>query len=95
MVDALQILLYVLGAILLGVLIILVVKLIGTVDRVNSLADDVAKKVSTLDGFFNLVDTVTNKISGISDVVVKSVKKIINKILSKKESEELEDDKRD
>ena len=43
--EFLQILLYVLGAILLGVIIVLVVKLIISVDRINSILDSINKKL--------------------------------------------------
>ena len=42
--------------ILLVVTIIIGIKLIGTIGRVDVLLDDVTAKVKTLDRFFNLVD---------------------------------------
>lgn len=50
------IMMYVLGSILLVVTIILVIKLIYTVDKANEILDNVEAKVKTLDGFFNAIN---------------------------------------
>ena len=48
--ELLLILLYVLGSILLVVLIILGIKLINTMNKINVVVDDINKKVKSLDG---------------------------------------------
>ena len=50
------ILMYILGAILLGCLIVLVIKLIYTVEKTNSILDDVEEKIKTLDGLCYAID---------------------------------------
>lgn len=92
MINTLQIILYILGSILLAVLIILGIKLIITINKVNVIADDVYKKVKTLDGFFALVDYTTDKISTVSDKIVSFTTSLISKIFNKKESEEKENE---
>ncbi|MEG1597059.1 MAG: hypothetical protein RR359_02145 [Bacilli bacterium] len=83
----LPILLYILGAVLLLSLIILVVKLIDTVDKTNLLLDDTKKKIESLNGVFNIIDTVTDSMSLISDKIVETVFNLIGKIFNKKKKE--------
>ena len=85
MVDALTIVLYVLGSILLVVLIILGIKLIITMNKIEVVVDDVTKKVKTLDGFFSLVDTTTDKLAMLSDRFVEMTSSLIKKIFKRKE----------
>ncbi|MBQ9854208.1 MAG: hypothetical protein IJO57_04165 [Bacilli bacterium] len=88
MIEALTIILYVLGSILLIVLIVLGIKLIGTLNKINNVVDDITEKVQTLNGFFTLVEYITDKVSSIGDVVVNFASSVANKIFNKKESEE-------
>ena len=74
--EFLEIMLYVLGSILLVVLIVLGIKLIISVDKVNIILDDVQKKLKTVDNVFNacalLSDRVVEFLSGfISKMFVK------------------------
>ena len=84
---------YVLGSILLVILIILGIKLIKTVDKVNLLMDDVQGKVKSLDGLFSVIDYATDKISllhyKISHVITAIVKKLF--VRKKEESEETDE----
>lgn len=88
MTETLQVILYVLGAILLTVLIILGIKLIGTLNKINEVVDDINRKVKTLDGFFSLIDYTTDKITSVGDKVVGLASSIINKIKGNKEESE-------
>ena len=54
--EFLPIVLYILGSILLVVLIILGVKLIITMNKIENVVDDINTKVKTLDGFFSVID---------------------------------------
>ena len=85
MVDALTIVLYVLGSILLVVLIILGIKLIITMNKIEVVVDDINKKVKTLDGFFSLVDTTTDKLAMLSDKFVDMTSSLVKKIFKRKE----------
>ena len=86
MTEALQIILYVLGAILLMMLIVLSIKMLSTLNKINDIADDINRKMKTLDGFFSLVDYTTEKITSVSDKVSNFATSIINKIICKKEN---------
>lgn len=85
MVDALTVVLYVLGSILLVVLIILGIKLIITMNKIEVVVDDINKKVKTLDGFFSLVDTTTDKLAMLSDKFVEMTSSLVKKIFRRKE----------
>ena len=62
----LPILLYILGAVLLGVLIYLVIKLLDTVDKVNVLLDDIEDKSQSLNGVFDAVENIGDTINSVN-----------------------------
>ena len=82
--EFLQILLCVLGSILLVALIILTVKVIMSVDRVNAILDDIEDKMKTVDEVFAVVDKITDSVSLMSDRVVDGIAGIISKIFTTK-----------
>lgn len=90
--ELFPIILYLLGCILLIVLIILGIRLIKTLNRVDALIDDVNVKSSKLNGVFDIIDHTADALANISDMAVgfitSSVRKMINK--RKKEEEEHE-----
>lgn len=87
MAEFLPILLYVLGSILLVVLIILGIKLIITMNKIEIVVDDITKKVKSLDGLFSIIDMTTDKLAMLSDRVVDTVSLFIKKIFRRKEDE--------
>ena len=89
MTEVFSIILYVLGSILLVVLIILGVKLIVTMNKIENVVDDINKKVKSLDGLFSIIDVTADKLAMISDKVVDIIASFIRKIFRRKE----EDDK--
>jgi len=84
MTEILPIILYILGSILLVVLIILGVKLIITMNKIEDVVDDINRKVKTLDGFFSMVDFTTDKLAMLSDKVVDTVSSFIKRIFVRK-----------
>lgn len=82
--EIFPIILYFLGSIFLAVLIILIVKLIATVDKANEMLDDINKKMKTFDGVFNALDTVNEKLSSFGNKVVDVVLSVVSKITNKK-----------
>ena len=76
--------LYCLAIVLVIILIILGLKAIETMNKLNTLLDDTQKKLNTLDGFFNIMDTVTNKVSVITDTMVSAVTNVITSIVKKR-----------
>ena len=87
-VEFLQIMMYILGSILLIVLIVLGVKLMSTLNRIDALVDNINGKVNQLNGLFNIIDMVTNKVSTITDTFVNNANNLISKIFSKKRKED-------
>ena len=87
MAEFLPILLYVLGSILLVVLIILGIKLIITMNKIEIVVDDITKKVKSLDGLFSIIDMTTDKLAMLSDRVVDTVSLFIKKVFRRKEDE--------
>ena len=92
MAENLQIVLYVLGSILLLVLIILGIKLIITMDKVNKLVDNINTKVNSLNGLFSVIDFTTNKLTMVSDKIADAVTSLIKKIFNRKKEEEYDDE---
>jgi len=83
--GVLPIILYVLGAALLAALIVLVIKLIYSVNRVNFILDDVERKLKTFDRAFVTIDRVVDSFSNVSDHVVDGVTSLISRLFSHKE----------
>lgn len=84
----LPIVLYILAAILLVILIILSLKFIRVIDKMEALADDVGNKLKTLNAFFNVIDSFTDKISIVSDKMVMMATSVLSKIFRKKRKDD-------
>lgn len=82
------IILYILGSILLVSLIVLVLKLIYTVDKTNEILDDVERKVKSFDGLFNAINMTTSTISTIGDRLIEGVSGVVSKIFRRKKKKE-------
>lgn len=91
MLEVLQIIIYFLLIIILVVGIILGIKSIKTMNKVEKVVDDVNNKVQTLNGFFNIVDFTTDKIVLLTDRIVDLISSGLTKIFKKKKNEEKED----
>ena len=85
MAESLVVVLYVLGSILLVILIILGIKLIITMNKIENVVDDINKKVKSLDGLFSIIDMTTDKLAMLSDRVVDMVTMVVKKIFRRKE----------
>ena len=77
-------LLYLLGAALIVCLIVLSIKLINTITRVNDILDNVDNKMAKLDKAFNLIDVVTDNMALLSDKLVDGISNLIRKMFNKK-----------
>ena len=94
--DILPLVLYFLGAVLLFVLIVLVVKLISTVEKTNTLLDDLQEKSKSLNGLFDAIESVGDTISSVNMQIVTGLAGFLGKIFKKrkkvkeKENEEYE-----
>lgn len=87
MIDAslfLQLLLYVLCSILIIVLIVLGVKLIITMNKIENIVDDINGKVKSLNGIFSVIDITTDKLALLSDKTISFISDMIKKIFNKR-----------
>ena len=64
--------------------LIIGLKTIKTLDKLDQVVDDVSKKVSSLNGIFSVIDLTTDKIVSITDRVVEMASGIIGKIFKKR-----------
>ena len=86
--EFLPVVLSLLGAVLLVVLIILGIKLIITMNKIESVVDDISAKVKSLNGLFSMIDYTTDKLALLSDRCVNIVASLIKKIFVRKESKD-------
>ena len=76
--------LYILGSTLLIVLIILGIKLIITMNKIENVVDDINVKVDKLNGLFNIIDYTTDKLAIVSDKMVEGVSYVLKMMFFKK-----------
>ena len=88
--DILPIVLYILGTILLITLIVLTVKLIITMNKIDKIVDNITVKVKSLDGVFEVASLVSNKVTFVTDKVVDIISMIIDKIFNKRKDDKNE-----
>ena len=86
--DVLPVILYILGSILLVVLIVLGIKLINTMNKIQVVVDDINKKVDSLDGLFSIIDMTTDKLALLSDRMVDGITYVIKKLFKPKKRKE-------
>ncbi len=82
--EIFPILLYTLGAVLLVFLIVLTVRMIKTLNRVDYLLEDVNRKSSKIDGVFDIIDNATDAISHVSDLATNYLMTKIKKVFDRK-----------
>ncbi len=85
----LPIVIYFLLIILLIIGIVLGIKLITTMNKVDKIIDDVNKKLDSVSEVFNIIDFVTGKMSAISETIIGAITTAVSRIFKKfnKESE--------
>lgn len=88
--EILPIILYILGSILLGILIVLGIKLINVMNKMEQVVDDINTKVSSLNGVFSIIDATTDKLALLSDRMVDGISLIIRKLFAKKKKKDKE-----
>lgn len=93
--EILPIILYLLGSILLGILIVLGIKLINVMNKMERVVDDINTKVSSLNGVFSIIDATTDKLSLLSDRMVDGISLIIRKLFAKKKKKDKEKESND
>ena len=88
--EVLPIILYILGSILLGILIVLGIKLINVMNKMEKDVEDINTKVSSLNGVFNIIDATTDRLALLSDRMVDGISLIIRKLFAKKKKKDKE-----
>ena len=86
--ELFPIILYMLGSILLIVMIVLRVRLIQTLNRVDTLIDDVNLKASKLNGVFDIVDHTADALASVSDMAVGYITRTVSRIMNRKRKED-------
>ena len=82
---------YFLLIILLIVGIILGIRLLNAMDKVDEVLDNMQRKVNSLNGLFSVIDFTTDKISAFSDKVVDVVSGFIGRFTRKKNKKRIEE----
>ncbi len=84
----LPVLLYTFGIILLIVLIILGIRSIQILERIDHLVGNVEQKVNSLNGLFTIIDRTTDGFAIITDRFVSMATSAISRLFNKKDKEE-------
>ena len=82
-----QFLIYILGSILLVVLIVLGIKLIMVINKMQLVVDNVDRKVNSLNRLFSIIDNTTDRLSLISDKIVDYITVVLKTIFRRKKKE--------
>ncbi len=93
--EMLPIIIYFLLIVLLVVAIIVGIKLIFTITKVDELIDDVTEKLSSFDRLFNVINFTTDRFGVISETVISFITSKLKKLMkpkrkTKREEEEYE-----
>lgn len=80
----LPVLMYSLLSVLIVVLIVLGIRLLDTVNRVNKLLDDVEKKMDSMNGLFNVMDFVTTKATIVTDTIASTIMGAVSNLVKKR-----------
>ena len=78
----LPIIIYMLLIIFLVICIVIGLKIIKTMNKVDGIVDNVEGKVNSLNGLFNIIDKTSLKLNGIFEKSSDLVTKIVDKVLS-------------
>ena len=84
--DIFPLVLYFLGAVLLVVIIILMTKLVSTVEKVNILLDDIEEKSQSLNGLFATIEGLGNTLASANNRVTGFFANLLKKVIKKKKN---------
>lgn len=90
--EVLPIMLFIFLIVLVIICIILGIKLINTLNKVDVLITDVNSKMNKVDGIFTLIDKTTDYASGISDKLINSINSLLGLIFKRKNRKEDNDE---
>lgn len=77
------------GLIIIG--IIIGIKLIITMNKVEKVIDNIEGKVNSLNGFFNIIEATSGKITSVYDKVISFITGIVEKVFIGRKEREDED----
>jgi hypothetical protein len=85
---------YCLLIVLIIVLIILGIRSLETVTRINTLLDDLEKKMDSMSGLFNVMDFITTKATVVTDTIASTIMGTIKSLVKKRKQkkEDVEDE---
>lgn len=86
--EVFPIILYLLGSIVLIVFIVLGIRLIKTLNRVDYLIDDINTKSGKLNGIFDIVDNGADALASVSDIAVGFLTRTVRNLFERKGKEE-------
>ena len=84
----LSILLYIAAIVLIIVFIIVGIKLVYILDKVDKITDDVSEKMASFDGAITTFSKAATGIANISNTMVFGITSVVSKIFNKKMKEE-------
>ena len=90
--EMLPIIIYFLLIVLLVVSIIVGIKLIFTITKVDELIDDVTEKLSSFDRLFNVINFTTDRFGAISETVISFITSKLKKLMKPKRKTKREDE---
>lgn len=88
--EALVILIYISLIIFIIALIVLCIKLIGTLSKADRLIENITRKAESLDGVFDMIDYTTSKFGMIGETLAGSIGGFVKKIFKKKKNRKQE-----
>ena len=89
--ELFTVIIYILSSILLVALIVLTIKVIHTIKKVDKVVDDIDTKSKKLNGVFDMVDNAADTLAVISDKMVGFVVNGITSLFSRKNKKENEE----
>lgn len=90
--EMLPIIIYFLLIVLLVVSIIVGIKLIFTITKVDELIDDVTEKLSSFDRLFNVINFTTDRFGVISETIISFITSKLKKLVKPKRKTKKEDE---
>ena len=90
--EMLPIIIYFILIVLLVVSIIVGIKLIFTITKVDELIDDVTEKLSSFDRLFNVINFTTDRFGVISETVISFITSKLKKLMKPKRKTKREDE---
>lgn len=82
--ELLTIILYLALIVLVIVFIVLGIRLMHTLKKIDVILDDVNNKMSKVDGVFNIIDMTTDYATSIGDKIIGTISNIISTLMGRK-----------